>query len=441
MKIASRRVVSVLMDFPLPATTGLHLRMIGNLRALHALGCDSSVLWFSTPDRTPDVVDVDELLSIVSQVDHVGRRVEQHDLPRRTRLAAKLGFVATGLTGWPGRQYPFALRYDAVSGADLVAERLEHDGASVVVLPSQLMHWSDRIRRSCPGVLVVADAADVLTDVTRRLAATSTGSWLSRLGLWANHLACRQHERRYFGRVDEVWATTAAEADRVRALAPLAKVVVVANTVAARSADVEAPARAPQIPTTTPVFGMMATWSYRPNRDAAARLIETIGPLIVRQCPDARLVLAGADLPADLIGRASDAGFVDVMGPVDHIELFYDAVDVVALPLEVRGGVPLKLAEALAWGRPVVSTPELVAGLDLVDGRDVVVGHDDVALAARVVELLTNSDRADEVATAGRRAHQRLFSASTIEDALLVHSVVVHSVASHSLASHSAVSS
>ncbi len=425
MKIASRRVVSVLMDFPLPATTGLHLRMVANLRALHALGCDTSVLWFSTPERTPDVVDVDELRPIASRVDHLGPRVEQHELPRRTRLASKLGFVATGLTGWPGRQYPFALRYDAASGADLVAERIEPGGVDVVVLPSQLMHWADAIGRRCPEVMVVADAADVLTDVTRRLAATSAGSWHSRLGLWANYLACRHQERCYFDRVDEVWTTTAAEADRVRALAPRAKVVVVANTVAAGPGDVEARTHPSRVPTTAPVFGMMATWSYRPNRDAAARLIGSIGPLIVRRCPEARLVLAGADLPSDLVARANAAGFVDVVGPVDHIERFYNAVDVVALPLQVRGGVPLKLAEALAWGRPVVATPELVAGLDLVDGRDMVIGYGDEAIAELVVGLLTNPDRANAVATAGRRAHQRLFSASTIEDALVTHSVVL----------------
>jgi glycosyltransferase involved in cell wall biosynthesis len=69
--------------------------------------------------------------------------------------------------------------------------------------------------------------------------------------------------------------------------------------------------------------------------------------------------------------------------------------------------VPLKLVEALACGRPVVATPELVAGLALVDGQDLLVANNASGLAASIVRLLTDPDLADRIATHGRDSFDR----------------------------------
>ncbi|NOX28671.1 MAG: hypothetical protein GXP35_01255, partial [Actinobacteria bacterium] len=158
--------MTVLPDFPLPATTGLHLRMVANLKALTAVGLESHVLWFSTPGRRCGEVDLDEIAKLASGVRHGGQRVEQHELPLLRRLISKVRFASMGLTGWPRTNYPYSIRYDAIGGAEALrteAKRLKPDA---VILPSQLMHWCEVLD---PSVTVVIDAADVLTDVTARL--------------------------------------------------------------------------------------------------------------------------------------------------------------------------------------------------------------------------------------------------------------------------------
>jgi glycosyltransferase involved in cell wall biosynthesis len=78
-----------------------------------------------------------------------------------------------------------------------------------------------------------------------------------------------------------------------------------------------------------------------------------------------------------------------------------------AMPIRIRGGVPLKLVEALACGRPVVATPELVQGLLLIQGREVLVADHERDIATDVVRLLTNRELAERIATEGRRRFER----------------------------------
>ena len=418
------RVLTVLPDFPWPDSTGLHLRMMGNLRALHALGFESHVAWFATPERTESTVELTALDDIAASVTCLGPRVEQHEIPLVRRIASKFSFASTGIVGWPRAPFPYSMRYDAAPGRARLAELVDEVRPDAVVLPSQLIHWEADLG----GVRVVADAADVLTDVTERLARTAEGGVIHRAGLWANHLACRRQERRHGGKVDEIWATTQAEADRFRELAPSAHVVVVPNTVApASTATADAPTLIDDAvtPATTGIrFGMLATWSYRPNLDAAHRLVDQIAARVVAADPDARLVLAGADLPDALRQRIADHPAMEYLGRLDDVQQFYDAVDVAAIPLTVRGGVPLKLAEALARGRAVVASEQLVDGLDLVSGRDVLVAPDDAGFADAILELAASPQRRAELIRHGLAAHRRAFSEQQIVDAVREHSVI-----------------
>jgi len=410
--VENSRILTVLPDFPLPATTGLHLRMVANLKALTALDLESHVLWFSTPRRRCGEVDLDEIGQLVSGIRHGGQRVEQHELSPLRRLLSKVRFVSMGLSGRPRTSYPYSIRYDAIDGAEVLrteAKRLKPDA---VILPSQLMHWCEVLD---PSVTVVIDAADVLTDVTAHLASTSHTGRLRRLGLWANHLGCRAQERRYFDRADEVWLTTAAEADRCRALVPSATAVVVPNAVpAARSASVE---RCQQDPINRS-FGMIATWSYLPNLNAAMYLIDQVLPLVVARCPEAQLVLAGSGLPAELERRCQQHDSIKHMGEIDHVPEFYAACAVVAIPIKVRGGVPLKLAEAMAYARPVVASPQLVQGLSLVDGVDLIVGAEPDDIASAIVRLFEDEEVYESIVAGGLRAHDRHFSLVRVANAV-----------------------
>jgi glycosyltransferase involved in cell wall biosynthesis len=159
-----------------------------------------------------------------------------------------------------------------------------------------------------------------------------------------------------------------------------------------------------------------------------AKLIGTVGRLapvknhkllieafsLVRQrVGDAHLAIIGeGQLRESLAAYAADLGvseYVSLVRETQKIDYFYGAIDVFCLSSDSEG-MPLTLLEALAYGVPVVSTDVGGIGEVLEDGRTgfLVPKGSAEALAARIVELLTNPARAAELAASGRAmVHER----------------------------------
>jgi len=211
------RVLTVLPDFPFPATTGLHLRMVSNLELVHRLGCFSALLYFSTEGREPAPVESTPLALICDEVRHGGRRFRHSDFSTAALIGHKVDFLVRGALGLPGRRYPFSTSYDRIGAAEIILAEARRVEADFVVLPSMLMHYTAGLRKQGFGVII--DAADVLTNLTASFLKTLKGRG-GRLGLYANYLASRTQERVFLKECSELWTTSAAEADDRARLQP-----------------------------------------------------------------------------------------------------------------------------------------------------------------------------------------------------------------------------
>ena len=82
---------------------------------------------------------------------------------------------------------------------------------------------------------------------------------------------------------------------------------------------------------------------------------------------------------------------------------FLDRASVVALPLREGGGMRVKALEALAAGKAVVATRLAIEGIDVADGRHLVLAESDDDFAAAVSGLLDSPDRRRALGGAARR--------------------------------------
>jgi glycosyltransferase involved in cell wall biosynthesis len=104
-----------------------------------------------------------------------------------------------------------------------------------------------------------------------------------------------------------------------------------------------------------PAVGLVGTWTWAPNREGLLWLLSRVWP---RLQGHARLVLAGNGLD----GLDLPVG-TQVLGRVDDVQTFLDAVDLIAVPSLTGSGVQEKAIEAVASGLPVVATPHALRGL------------------------------------------------------------------------------
>ena len=129
------------------------------------------------------------------------------------------------------------------------------------------------------------------------------------------------------------------------------------------------------------------------NRDAVLYFASEVWPSIRREVPGARFYAVGQDPPVELRKLAEADRSVIVTGYVDDIRPLVAAAAVYVVPLRVGGGTRLKILDAMAMRRAIVSTSVGAEGIRATPGRHIVIADEPGDFARRTVELLRDPAR------------------------------------------------
>ena len=241
---------------------------------------------------------------------------------------------------------------------------------------------------------VCVSAHNIESDIWRRYRENETRC-LRRAYIGAQHRKVARYERAAFAAAAGVTAVSEGDAARVRAWAPQTPVVVVPNGVdAARFVPDEA--AAPQADTVLFVGAL----DWRPNLDAVTWYLDEIHPHLRQARPQAVFEVVGRNPPTWLHERVAREPGVRLHPDVPDVRPYLARAAICVVPLRIGGGSRLKICEALAAGRPVVSTSVGAEGLEVGDG---IVRRDDAAAFARAIaEALADPDAAQMRAQRGR---------------------------------------
>jgi glycosyltransferase involved in cell wall biosynthesis len=110
---------------------------------------------------------------------------------------------------------------------------------------------------------------------------------------------------------------------------------------------------------------------------------------------------------------------VIVTGAVENPVPYYQRSRVCVVPLRAGGGTRLKILEAMAFGRPVVTTSIGCEGLDVVDGEHLLIGDTAEAFAENVISLLRHPELSERMAGSARRLVEKSYDWSVIAPKLL----------------------
>ena len=145
----------------------------------------------------------------------------------------------------------------------------------------------------------------------------------------------------------------------------------------------------------------LGSMDWTPNQQGVMWLLDHVWPLVREQLAHAELDLAGRHMPEELTSIPEQG--VNVLGEVDDAASTYDTACAVVVPLHAGSGMRIKLAEALAAGRPVVTTSKGMEGLDLQHGVHVLVADTAEVMCDALVRVLTDPDLALQLGQAGRQ--------------------------------------
>lgn len=222
----------------------------------------------------------------------------------------------------------------------------------------------------------------------------------------------RAFERSACRRADAVLACSDADAALLRELADGTQVRVVPNGVDLQS---NRPATRSDGAGARLVFVGQMGWF--PNRDGVEWFLRDIFPRILTARPDAEFVLVGKadglDVPADVAPRVRRAGFVPDLRPLVHDAAVY------VVPLRAGSGTRLKVLEAMALGKAIVTTAVGSEGIALRDGHSALYADDAESFAAAALALLGDPERAARLGGAARACAESTYGWDAIGRGLL----------------------
>lgn len=304
-----------------------------------------------------------------------------------------------------------ALRLPSAQFRATVASTLEREAPDVVQVEgielAQYLFQAAAIRRAAGSrrPLLVFDDHNAEYVLQQRAFETDVHSARRLVGAaysFVQWQRLRGYERRACLAADRVVAVSDTDAQALRSLVPGLVPAVVPNGVDMEfyAALAAAPAAGDGPGASDLVFtGKM---DFRPNVDAVLWFIQEVLPLIRQQRPEARFWVVGQSPHARL---AAAAGRPDVVltGKVDDVRPYIGTAGVYVVPLRIGGGTRLKVLEAMAMGKAIVSTRLGCEGFDLIPGQDLVVADAPEEFARAVLGLLGDPDRRERLGRAARR--------------------------------------
>ncbi|HTW58279.1 MAG TPA: glycosyltransferase family 4 protein [Terriglobales bacterium] len=213
---------------------------------------------------------------------------------------------------------------------------------------------------------------------------------------WVEWRRMEAAERRYLQLADHVLTVSETDRDAFAHFVAPEKLTVIPTGV---DVDYFQPMSAEERPNSLVFTGSM---DWLPNEDAMLYFVEAILPLIKQQCPAISLEVVGRNPSQKLLGLAAREKSMLLTGWVDDIRPFVARGAICIVPLRIGGGTRLKIFEAMAMGKAVISTTVGAEGLPVQSGKDVLLADTANDFAESVLCLLRDSGLRRRLGAAAR---------------------------------------
>jgi polysaccharide biosynthesis protein PslH len=284
-----------------------------------------------------------------------------------------------------------------------------------------LLQWESKLARNAGALLHVdsidlalfANATDGFRKVLNHHNCESAMAYRSAEGepnpvkkayLWLQARKLENLERSICGNFNVNTVVSEHDLHLLRANHPRAHIHIVENGV---DTHYFVPAKVEQEPCSLIFSG---TLDWQPNLSAIRFFVHEVWPSIKARYRDARLYLAGRNPPAPLLQWAAhDSNIVVLPNPEDVRPLLARAA-IYVCPILEGGGTRLKILDAMAMAKPVVSTTIGCEGLRVTHGENIMIADAAHDFAENVVQLIENKGLRNQIANGGRALVEREYN-------------------------------
>lgn len=229
-------------------------------------------------------------------------------------------------------------------------------------------------------VPVVLFQHNVETSLWQRMADRETNP-VRRLSYRIEAGKMARYERNTLAKFGHVIAVSDHDRDQMQAMDGQCRISVVPTGV-----DTSRYQRVPSAPGTPPIIVFTGSMDWEPNVDAVEYFCREIWRSVLAEFPNARFEIVGRN-PSPRVQRLASPSVI-VTGTVPSVTDHLRNATVVVVPLRIGGGTRLKIFEAMAMAKAMVSTSIGAEGLDVTHGRHLLLADDPQSFARGILQLL-----------------------------------------------------
>ena len=277
------------------------------------------------------------------------------------------------------RQQPITVsRYDLPAYRQKFKELLARENYDLVHY--EMFHTAQfHTETDLPSVL---SQQNVDSEIWRRLC-SETANPFYKFVYWTQQRAFQRYERVLSPKFDVVTCTSDIDAIVFQQHCAEDAIAIIPN-------GVDVTHFQPDFTTESPAHLIyIGSMDWYPNEDAVAFFADEILPDIQSEVPEVRFSIVGGN-PSARVRKLAERDSVIVTGRVPEIKPYFAEATVFVVPLRIGSGTRLKILEALAMGKAVVSTSVGAEGLDLKDGEEIFIADEPKPFAEAVTRLLTD---------------------------------------------------
>jgi len=220
----------------------------------------------------------------------------------------------------------------------------------------------------------------------------------------------KRFELNCFLQADAIAAISHVDTDTVRKMAPTADVETIPFAV-----ELKKQSQTKNVFDAR--FGHIGSMDWAPNTEGIDWFLKQVWPAVVQKNPKAEFHLAGRNMPPRFVSNPDIHLFVE--GEVDSAENFMLSLDALVVPLFSGSGVRIKIAEALSLGVPVITTPVGCEGLQVTNGKDIIICNDDQHMISEICDVIADPRKLHDIAAAGMNTIQQHHSPEIITNNLI----------------------
>lgn len=389
------RILYVSIAYPLPANNGSKMRLWAVLRAIKNAGHEVSLAAFAEPE---EIGGTEQELAMVCKENDV--------VPLRyTRLSAGGDYL--GRLRAIFSPAPFTIRRFMSAEMHSRLERRIHGRSFDVVICDNVYSAINLPSGASP---IVMNSQNVEYLILERYIAQERNP-LKAMYARLEARKLRRFEAAMYRRAVMAMACSSTDTALVRELCPGIETVVAPNVVDVGEYEVTGE----EDPLMIVYQGGM---DWFPNRDALEYFVRQIFPMVQREVPGVRLIAAGRSLPPAFRARFTDVPALECTGTLPDLRPVIAKAAVCVVPLRIGSGTRLKILEAGAMRKAMVSTSVGAEGLEFEPEKEILIADDPATFARHVVELLRDPVRRKLLGDAAHKRVRKDYDHATLDRAI-----------------------